>query len=109
MWSRFYPIESLSDYQTDTTKSRDYQGRTNAYNLSVEIDSANSSAITPVGSNGFRFNSSNSEDEQYATVKITANRPNTQKKLVPLTQQWDIFIIQKDINSGYLRMPVPIR
>ena len=105
LYSRFYPIETLSTFQDQTTKSRDYQGRTNAYQLSVEIDSANSSGVTVTGSNQFNFNTAG---EGYATVKVTATRPNTTEPISPIDQNWDVFIIQKDISAGYLRMPFTV-
>ena len=105
LWSRFYPITTLNDYQDSTTATRNYQGRTGAYNLSVEIDTANSSGVTVSGTNQFRFNTAG---EGYATVKVTATRPNTTEPVSPIDQQWDVFIIQKDISTGYLRMPFTI-
>ena len=105
LYSRFYPIETLNSYQDQTSKSRDYQGRTNAYQLSVEIDSANSSGVTINGSNEFNFNI---PGEGYATVKVTATRPNTTEPISPIDQNWDIFIIQKDLSVGYLRMPFTV-
>ena len=105
LYSRFYPIENLNNYQDQITKSRDYQGRTNAYQLSVEIDSANSTGITVAGSNEFNFNTAG---EGYATVKVTATRPNTTEPISPIDQNWDVFIIQKDISTGYLRMPFTV-
>ena len=105
VYSRFYPIEDLNSFQDQTTKSRDYQGRSNAYQLQVEIDSANSSGVTVTGSNQFRFNTAG---EGYATVKVTATRPNTTDPISPIDQNWDVFIIQKDISTGYLRMPFTV-
>ena len=105
LYSRFYPIEDMNTYQDQTTKSRDYQDRVNAYQLAVEIDSANSSGVTVTGSNQFSFNTAG---EGYATVKVTATRPNTTEPISPIDQNWDIFIIQKDISQGYLRMPFTV-
>ena len=105
LWSRFYPITNLNTYQDSTSVSRDYDGRIGAYNLSVEVDTANSTGVTVTGSNQFRFNS---PGEGYASLKVTATRPNTTEPVNPVDQQWDVFIIQKDISTGYLRMPFTV-
>ena len=105
VYSRFYPIEDLNNFQDQTTRTRDYQGRTNAYQLSVEVDSANSDGVTVTGSNQFSFNTAG---EGYATVKVTATRPNTTEPISPIDQNWDVFVIQKDISEGYLRMPFTV-
>ena len=105
LYSRFYPIDILNTFQDQTSKSRDYQGRTNAYQLAVEVDTANSSGVTVSGTNQFNFDVAG---EGYATVKVTATRPNTTEPISPIDQNWDIFIIQKDISTGYLRMPFTV-
>ena len=125
LWSRFYPIDALNTFQDDHTQEVNFlhNGISKRMKVSVMIDEPDDSTqyksknIQRFGEytgsefsgsryNGFRFNQlENADDEQWARVRVVFNRFDTDTPIEALNQNWDIFLIQKDVGKGYLRMP----
>ena len=95
MFARFYPINTLSGYANDPTVTQ-----SGKYEIIVENDSSISSGVT-LGSNAtFTMNTK----ESVHGLKIKAKR-YLGSGSTPLDAQFDIFVFQDGIDSGYLRVP----
>ena len=98
MFARFYPINSLSGYTNDHTVTQ-----SGKYEIIVENDSSISSGVT-LGSNAtFTMNTK----ESVHGLKIKAKR-YLGSGSTPLDAQFDIFVFQDGIDSGYLRVPLTV-
>ena len=127
LWSRFYPIDRLSDFQMDYTQSLSTDPNSSAGDVSVRVDIDDNGTYTsknitrypakdsngnPIANryNGFSFNQVDDDTEQYVNIRLIYNRHTAGARGTgnfpgPLHKQWDLFIVQEDIGTGYLRMP----
>ena len=94
IFARFYPINSLSGFGSDTTMTL-----ANNYEISIENDTSISQNTTSSDIATFKMTS----NEAVHGLKIKAKQLG--KNLAPIMQQFDIFIYQDGIDTGYLRVP----
>ena len=127
LWSRFYPIENMNDYQNDYVKTNRQKPGDPSTDIQVRISIDDNGQYTsknitrypaldgsgnPISGqwNGFSFNQVDDGTEQYVNARLIYSRTtlgdeSSGNQPHPLNQQWDLFIIQEDVSTGYLRMP----
>jgi len=95
IFARFYPINNLSTYGSNVL-----QTQSGKYEISVEHNSSVSSDVTTGSDASFTLNTK----DAIHGLKVKAKQLGT--NLEPTTQQFDLFVYQDGVDSGYLRLPI---
>ena len=97
MFARFYPINALNEFSTDTTSTF-----ADNYEITIENDTSISSNVTASGTATFTMNSKDAVHGLKVKAKRLGENPDA------TMQQFDIFIFQDGVDVGYLRIPATI-